>query len=496
MADVHRRRAPADDAGEAGGLVLEIPEHRPRQLGAVAHAAAVVLLAAGVDLDQLVGALDRQRPQRHLVEEREHRRVGADAERDRDDRDEGEERRAGEAAGRQAQVGQEVRHAARPVRAACQSRAASGRRNSLIDAPVRGPRDGRGVRSRSALCGSGRPGAGRAEAHVKLRSSMKTVRHLAIVLGVGIAASGAYLSAQQPPPEREIGKLYGELCANCHGPKLEGAQFGSLVDDTWQFGSADADLARMIQKGNPGGMPPFEAVLSPQEVRAMVIYIREVGARAKREKTTFNKPAANVVVTSEKATFRLETRRRGRDRAMGPRLPSRRPHPRHREGRQAPDRREGAAAARAGHRHPGGARQGPGRAARRRRAPRLPPQRLDLPVVQRPRRERQRDDEDRPRQAEGQRLRRDPGHLQGAGRALHRRPEPLRRPHRVRPQGAHLLQHRRARPGAARAGAEPAERQGAPDQRGRHHPEGQPVRRQAAGAWRRSTPTATATRRA
>ena len=137
---------------------------------------------------------------------------------------------------------------------------------------------------------------------------MKTVRHLAIVLGAGIAASGAYLSAQQPPPpEREIGKLYGELCANCHGPKLEGAQFGSLVDDTWQFGSADADLARMIQKGNPGGMPPFEAVLSPQEVRAMVIYIREVGARATREKTTFNKPAANVVVTSEKATFRLET---------------------------------------------------------------------------------------------------------------------------------------------------------------------------------------------
>ena len=137
---------------------------------------------------------------------------------------------------------------------------------------------------------------------------MKTVRLLAIVLGVGIAASGAYLSAQQPPPpEREIGKLYGELCANCHGPKLEGAQFGSLVDDVWKFGGADADLTRMIQNGNPGGMPPFAAVLSPQEVRAMVIYIREQSARAAREKTTFNKPAANVVVTSEKATFRLET---------------------------------------------------------------------------------------------------------------------------------------------------------------------------------------------
>ena len=112
--------------------------------------------------------------------------------------------------------------------------------------------------------------------------------------------------------------------------------------------------------------------------------------------------------------------RRGRHGAMGPRLPSRRPHPRHREGREAADHREGPAAARAGHRRAGGARQGPGRAARRRRAPRLPPQRLDLRVVQRPRRERQRDDEDRPRQAEGQRLRRTAGRLQGAGRPLHR----------------------------------------------------------------------------
>jgi glucose/arabinose dehydrogenase len=136
---------------------------------------------------------------------------------------------------------------------------------------------------------------------------MKTVRLLATIVAAGVAASGAYLTAQQPTPEREIGKLYGELCANCHGPKLEGAQFGSLVDDVWQFGGTDADLTRMIQKGNPGGMPPFESVLSPQEVRAMVIYIREQAASAARQKTTFNKPSANVVVKSEKATFRLET---------------------------------------------------------------------------------------------------------------------------------------------------------------------------------------------
>jgi glucose/arabinose dehydrogenase len=129
-----------------------------------------------------------------------------------------------------------------------------------------------------------------------------------IAATVAVSVSGAYLAAQQPaPPEREIGKLYGQLCANCHGPKLEGAQFGSLVDDKWEFGDTDADLTRMIVTGNPRGMPPFGQVLSAEEVRAMVIFIRENGARAAREKTTFNKPLPNVVVQSEKAAFRLET---------------------------------------------------------------------------------------------------------------------------------------------------------------------------------------------
>jgi glucose/arabinose dehydrogenase len=137
---------------------------------------------------------------------------------------------------------------------------------------------------------------------------MTNSQRFASVLGVGVVALGAFLAAQQPPPpEREIGRLYGQLCANCHGPKLEGAQFGSLVDDVWQFGGTDADLTRMIQNGNPGGMPPFGPVLSGEEVRAMVIFIRENAARAAREKTAFNKPAANVVVKSEKAAFRLET---------------------------------------------------------------------------------------------------------------------------------------------------------------------------------------------
>ena len=252
----------------------------------------------------------------------------------------------------------------------------------------------------------------------------------------------------------------------------------------------------MIQKGNPGGMPPFEAVLSPQEVRAMVIYIREVGARARREKTTFNKPAANVVVTSEKATFRLETVAEGVTAPWGlDFLPDGRILVTEKAGKlriiekgqllpepvtgvpAVLDKGQGGLLDVAV--HPDYRRNGwiylsfsdPGENGS-----------AMTKIVR--------------GKLKGNAFVETAGRLQGAGRGLHRRPEPLRQPHRVRPQGAHLLQHRRARPGAARAGAEPPERQGAPDQRGRHHPEGQPVRRQAAGDGRRSTPTATATRRA
>ena len=121
---------------------------------------------------------------------------------------------------------------------------------------------------------------------------MKRVRHLAIVLATGIAASGAYLSAQQPPPKREIGKIYAESCANCHGPALQGAQFGSLIDSDWKFGSDDASVRKAFARGTRPGMPPMGGAAPDYEVRALVIS-SQVGAKATREKAALVKPAAN-----------------------------------------------------------------------------------------------------------------------------------------------------------------------------------------------------------
>ena len=57
------------------------------------------------DLHQPVGAVDRQRPEQDLIDEGENGSVGADAEPDRQNSDEGEGRRAAQCAGGVAQIG-------------------------------------------------------------------------------------------------------------------------------------------------------------------------------------------------------------------------------------------------------------------------------------------------------------------------------------------------------------------------------------------------------
>jgi glucose/arabinose dehydrogenase len=110
------------------------------------------------------------------------------------------------------------------------------------------------------------------------------------------------------PPRRDVSKIYVELCANCHGPNLEGGQGSNLIDDDWKFGGDDASLAKSIRLGHPAqGMPPMGAAVTPQEIRALVIYMREQAEKARRERTTFAKPAADMTIKSELHAFKLET---------------------------------------------------------------------------------------------------------------------------------------------------------------------------------------------
>jgi glucose/arabinose dehydrogenase len=123
----------------------------------------------------------------------------------------------------------------------------------------------------------------------------------------GPAPAAAQAKPTQPP-KRDVTKIYAELCASCHGPTMAGAQAPSMLDDTWTHGGDDASITTSIKEGRLAqGMPAWSAALSDQDIRAMVIYIRETAAKAKREKTTFAKPAAETSVQSEKHAFKLQT---------------------------------------------------------------------------------------------------------------------------------------------------------------------------------------------
>ena len=154
-----------------------------------------------------------------------------------------------------------------------------------------------------------------------LSRSLAASSLLAFILLAPLAVARAPIAlAQAPDPgRRDVDKVYAELCSTCHGPDISGTgQAPSLLDDEWKFGSDDASVAHSIRAGQPAaGMPPMGAALSEQEIRALVIYIREEGAKARREKTAFAKPVADAVVQSEKHAFKLETVVRGLDVVWG-----------------------------------------------------------------------------------------------------------------------------------------------------------------------------------
>jgi aldose sugar dehydrogenase len=132
---------------------------------------------------------------------------------------------------------------------------------------------------------------------------------LGTVLTCSLLALVAPAASAQPSPKgRDVARVYSETCASCHGAKLEGGLGPSLVDDTWKYGGDDASVTQSIREGRPeGGMPPFAGALTPQETRALVIFIREQAARRRSEQTAVAKPMADQAVKSERHAFTLET---------------------------------------------------------------------------------------------------------------------------------------------------------------------------------------------
>ncbi len=82
----------------------------------------------------------------------------------------------------------------------------------------------------------------------------------------------------------KVDALYSDNCAGCHGVKLDGGNGPSLVDDEWIHDTSAASLAAVIKTGvGETEMMGFGEMMGDDDIRALVIYIKEMEAKSKVE---------------------------------------------------------------------------------------------------------------------------------------------------------------------------------------------------------------------
>lgn len=129
-----------------------------------------------------------------------------------------------------------------------------------------------------------------------------------LLRAVGVLTLAASCLHAQQFRTGTVAKRYEELCANCHGKEMEGAQAPSMLDDIWVHGGDDESLARSIRNGFPDkGMPAWSAALPEKEIRAMVIFIRETRAKKALEGNTQTKRVETLEAQTKLHKFKLNT---------------------------------------------------------------------------------------------------------------------------------------------------------------------------------------------
>lgn len=127
--------------------------------------------------------------------------------------------------------------------------------------------------------------------------------HYTICLTLYLSLTGY---AQNRIGTGNVKEIYTQHCKVCHGQDLDGGLGGSLIDkDSWKIVGKSQTFMEYVLGGNEkSGMPPFEGVLTPPQIRGLEILIEEARQQAKA-----NPPLADEdgVYQSDGYRFRLET---------------------------------------------------------------------------------------------------------------------------------------------------------------------------------------------
>lgn len=121
------------------------------------------------------------------------------------------------------------------------------------------------------------------------------------VCGLGLAAG---VAAGQ---ESGATAMWATNCVSCHGQNGQGGNAQSLLDDEWSLGGSDLDLFNATKSGIvESGMPAYGETLKDQQIWALVVHIRELRAKDRRDRLGSPKPDGEGVFTTQHEKFRIE----------------------------------------------------------------------------------------------------------------------------------------------------------------------------------------------
>jgi mono/diheme cytochrome c family protein len=109
-----------------------------------------------------------------------------------------------------------------------------------------------------------------------------------------LAAAKAVIAPASSPEAIEAGpRLYQQYCIGCHGQQGEGGLASPMDQTGHAWHHPDSVLSLMIMEGNSRrepdvsmlevSMPPFEAVLSPEEIRLVIAFIKTLWTPEQRQ---------------------------------------------------------------------------------------------------------------------------------------------------------------------------------------------------------------------
>lgn len=109
-----------------------------------------------------------------------------------------------------------------------------------------------------------------------------------------LAPARAVIAPASTPEAIDVGaQLFQRYCIGCHGEKGQGGLASPMDQTGHAWHHPDSVLSLMIMEGTPRAepdvsildvsMPPFEAVLSPEEIRSVIAFIKTLWTPEQRQ---------------------------------------------------------------------------------------------------------------------------------------------------------------------------------------------------------------------